>query len=539
MKSSPKTNFFVFSSVFLTLFIFAAFSKVYAATPPDLGQAASFSILSSTYTNTVGGTTINGDIGYTTGPQVAPTVNGITFIGPSSKYTTAGTDQGSALSDINSQPCTSLGVGAVALDNVEGHPTGEYIPGCYSSGGAMDITLNTTVTLNGEGTYIFKPHGALTTGGGSKVVLTNGASACDVFWAPTAATSLGATSTFIGTDIDASGITIGSTVTWTGRALAYGGTVSTDVDTITSTTCTAATAPTPTSTPGPSSGSSSDNGIKVHPTVSSSIVPPVIIESRRVDSDSIYLSWGPYSGISTFIVQYGLENGRWLYSTNVTGFSTTINALPANQPIWVRIAARNEWMIGIYGESRLIGGPGLPNTGFAPNENAISWYVPTSQNSVSSCQATEENSLGFPTRLVIPSIGVNADIRNLGVTFSGEMEVPNSIVDVGWFKFGVRPGEKGSAVIAGHLNGKNGENGVFANLDKLKEGDKLYVLDDKGESTSFVVRKSQTYDPGYAEDVFSLNDVSHLNLVTCDGVWDSAKKSYSKRLVVFTDIQKS
>jgi len=47
----------------------------------------------------------------------------------------------------------------------------------------------------------------------------------------------------------------------------------------------------------------------------------------------------------------------------VIGFSTTINALPLNQPIWVQVAARNDCQIGTYGESKLIGGPGLPNTG--------------------------------------------------------------------------------------------------------------------------------------------------------------------------------
>lgn len=141
----------------------------------------------------------------------------------------------------------------------------------------------------------------------------------------------------------------------------------------------------------------------------------------------------------------------------------------------------------------------------------------------------------LPVRLMIPAINTNANVQHVGVTPEGEMEVPNNTVDVGWFKLGPLPGEKGSSVISGHVDGENGEAGVFTNLYKLKVGNKLYTKDSKGVSTVFVVRESRIYDPGYAEDVFSSSDSAHLNLVTCDGVWDGSKKSYSKRLVVFTD----
>lgn len=140
----------------------------------------------------------------------------------------------------------------------------------------------------------------------------------------------------------------------------------------------------------------------------------------------------------------------------------------------------------------------------------------------------------LPVRLLIPAINVNARIQDVGVALNGEMEVPNNAIDVGWFKIGSRPGEVGSAVVAGHIDGESGEVGVFANLYKLKEGDLLYIEDDKGTSITFVVRKKLIFDPGYADEVFSRNDGAHLNLITCDGLWDGVKKSYSKRLVVFS-----
>lgn len=151
----------------------------------------------------------------------------------------------------------------------------------------------------------------------------------------------------------------------------------------------------------------------------------------------------------------------------------------------------------------------------------------------------KENGFGIPSHLNIstPSINVDTNIQALGITSNGDMDVPSNVDEVGWFSLGPHPGEKGNAVIAGHLNGPNGKEGVFANLDKLKAGDKLFIRDSKGTLITFVVRESRIYNPGYAEEVFSSNDNGiHLNLITCDGIWDKDKKSYDKRLVVFADI---
>ncbi len=158
-----------------------------------------------------------------------------------------------------------------------------------------------------------------------------------------------------------------------------------------------------------------------------------------------------------------------------------------------------------------------------------------SNEQVLGIESQQENP-GFPVRLKIPRINVDATIEYVGLTSHGEMEVPRDAANAGWFDLGPRPGENGSAVIAGHVDADDGKAGVFTDLHKLKGGDKLYVQDSEGRITPFIVRESRTYDPGYAVEVFSLNSSAYLNLITCDGVWDGAKKSYSKRLVVFADI---
>ncbi|KKR23804.1 MAG: Peptidase C60 sortase A and B [Candidatus Yanofskybacteria bacterium GW2011_GWD2_39_48] len=144
---------------------------------------------------------------------------------------------------------------------------------------------------------------------------------------------------------------------------------------------------------------------------------------------------------------------------------------------------------------------------------------------------------GLPVRLRMPSIDTDAIVEHLGITPDGIMDTPKNIDNVAWFNLGPRPGEIGSAVIAGHYGWKNGKASIFINLYKLKKGDKLYVEDDKGVAISFIVRETRKYDQkADASGVFSSSDGrSRLNLITCEGDWDKVSKSYPERLVVFTE----
>ncbi|MEI6288627.1 MAG: class F sortase [bacterium] len=78
---------------------------------------------------------------------------------------------------------------------------------------------------------------------------------------------------------------------------------------------------------------------------------------------------------------------------------------------------------------------------------------------------------------------------------------------------------------------------VFNNLSKLKVGDKLYIEDEKQQIITFVVRQSRSYNlKADATNVFISDDgKAHLNLITCEGAWNSKTQSYPKRLVIFAD----
>ncbi|MFA6376042.1 MAG: class F sortase [Candidatus Paceibacterota bacterium] len=144
---------------------------------------------------------------------------------------------------------------------------------------------------------------------------------------------------------------------------------------------------------------------------------------------------------------------------------------------------------------------------------------------------------GRPIRIKIPEIGIDSALGYVGITPAGAMDIPKNQDDIVWLEVGPRPGENGSAVVAGHYGWKEGKGSAFDDLHKLRAGDKLYIEDNKGATISFVVRKIRRYDP--KEDttsVFVPNDgKSHLNLVTCEGNWNESAETYSQRLVVFSD----
>ena len=218
--------------IFVLVLFFAFAGSALATTTPTLGVAATYGVLSSTYINTSASTAINGDIGFTTSPAVTPLGTHPNY-GSAGPYSAAGTAQAAALANLNGQGCTfTFDIGAVVLSTNTQHGSSIYTPGVYCIDGA--VSIGSTITLSGAGTYIFRSTGALNAEGSSIVTLA-GASADDVFWTPNGATTLNANSTFIGNVIPVSQpITLLDNVSWTGRALAFGGTVTTgSADTIT------------------------------------------------------------------------------------------------------------------------------------------------------------------------------------------------------------------------------------------------------------------------------------------------------------------
>lgn len=157
------------------------------------------------------------------------------------------------------------------------------------------------------------------------------------------------------------------------------------------------------------------------------------------------------------------------------------------------------------------------------------------QGAVQSAQASDPTT---PITFSIPKLGVIAAVESVGMDAKGNMDVPKNDNNVAWYNLGYKPGDQGSAVIAGHYDTRSGSPAVFYNLTKLQSGDLVKVTDTSDTTYTYKVTEITTYDFDKVpmQQVFASTDKARLNLITCEGTFDRASRNYSKRTVVYTEL---
>ncbi|MFB9239252.1 class F sortase [Plantactinospora siamensis] len=142
-----------------------------------------------------------------------------------------------------------------------------------------------------------------------------------------------------------------------------------------------------------------------------------------------------------------------------------------------------------------------------------------------------------PTRLVIPRIGVDTALLQLGVNADGTMQVPDvhqQPKTAGWYKLGASPGEIGNAVLVGHVDSKAVGPAVFYNIGSLKPGDTMTVTRSDRKVVTFRVDAVGSYPKTAFPTnlVYAPTGQPGLRLITCGGEFDRAKHSYKNNIVV-------
>ena len=149
---------------------------------------------------------------------------------------------------------------------------------------------------------------------------------------------------------------------------------------------------------------------------------------------------------------------------------------------------------------------------------------------------TMNASIGVPVTLSIPTLNVNAPVERVGLDAQGNMDVPKDPFNTAWYEPGPRPGQRGNAVVAGHINYRGIGDVVFAQLATMQPGQQILVTGDNGVRHRFVVTSVEIFftDQAPLERIFGASSTANLNLISCIGDFDPGSASYDRRVVVFS-----
>jgi sortase (surface protein transpeptidase) len=143
----------------------------------------------------------------------------------------------------------------------------------------------------------------------------------------------------------------------------------------------------------------------------------------------------------------------------------------------------------------------------------------------------------IPVEVSIPSIGVRSRLDRLVMDPNGVLAAPREPGRAGWFADGVRPGDPGPAVIAGHLDSRTGA-AVFAELPALRPGATVLVTGADHRKVTFSVELVRTYPKSNfpSKDVYGATPDAQLRLITCGGGFDQSRGHYTDNVVVYASV---
>jgi hypothetical protein len=200
-----------------------------AQAPVTLGSANTFAVLAATTVTSTGATAIDGDLGVSPGTTVtgSPTMTGTLHLGDPAAAQ-ARSDLTVAYND-----AAGRSVGAVTVAGNLGGQT--LAPGLYTSATSLEISSgDLTLDASGDpnGIWIFQMGSTFVTTVGRQVILNGGAQAANIFWQVGSSATIGGSSVFKGTIMANQSITMDTSATLEGRALARNGAVALDANTI-------------------------------------------------------------------------------------------------------------------------------------------------------------------------------------------------------------------------------------------------------------------------------------------------------------------
>lgn len=168
-----------------------------------------------------------------------------------------------------------------------------------------------------------------------------------------------------------------------------------------------------------------------------------------------------------------------------------------------------------------------------PSTVTMRWVTPVAP----SATPTPSPIGAEPQWVAVPQIGVDHPVIPVGVEDDGAMEIPADVNEIGWYTgTQVRPGDPGSAVLAGHVDSRTQGRGAFFDLGRLDLCDDILLETEEGEQRWRVTGRT-SYDKTSLpiDDIFTSDDEPRLVLITCGGPFDSDTRHYTQNVVVYAE----
>ncbi|WP_329113869.1 class F sortase [Streptomyces sp. NBC_01353] len=200
---------------------------------------------------------------------------------------------------------------------------------------------------------------------------------------------------------------------------------------------------------------------------------------------------------------------------------------------------RNAWgvvvvvlLVGIHlvrggTEEWRAGGPPQPVAAAAPDRSSAA---------VAPGHATAPDPLpaSRPVRVRIPFVRVDAPVTDVGRDAEGWIDTPPAYEKnvAGWYTGAVTPGERGTAVVVGHVDTPDGR-AVFYDLGALSKGHRIEIPRKDGRTAVFSVYGVEVVPKeGFpAERVYKAGALPELRVITCGGAF-SKRQGYEGNVVV-------
>ncbi|MDH6707140.1 hypothetical protein P3T27_003869 [Kitasatospora sp. MAA19] len=140
-----------------------------------------------------------------------------------------------------------------------------------------------------------------------------------------------------------------------------------------------------------------------------------------------------------------------------------------------------------------------------------------------------------PIRIRIPVVRLDAPVTTLGLDSRGHLQAPPEADRnlAGWYRGGASPGQRGTAILAGHVDNKAGP-AVFYHLGALRRGDRIEIVRADGAVAVYQLYAIEVHDrKDFPDDrVYRQAADAQLRVITCGGAY-SDEHGYEGNVVAY------